>query len=259
MPNKMENQVITKAGILFKKGIFQLLSLFIIFSSVLSGCASSDVSRDASSNVDVGVQNAKNLYGDAMNGDVSDSYQNASQAAKGAMLGGAAGAATGALSSGLGVIPGAATGAILGAAYGSYIDTNVSLQDKLENRGANIIVLGDQILIVVPSARLFNPMTATLKPQAYSTLYKVAQYINSYTKMLVKVTAYTDDSGTSSIDLALSKQQAERVAKVLLASGIDARVLYAVGAGGTRLVTKNSMDWDSDNYRIEITLEKLYV
>lgn len=237
-------------------GCFFLLTCFCLF---LCACASSDVSREAASNMDMGVQNAKNLYNNATEGNIADSYQNASQATKGAIIGGTAGAVTGGLSSGIGVFHGAAIGAILGAAYGSYIDSTTTLDDRLENRGANIVVLGDQILIVLPSARLFNPMTSTLKAQAYSTLYLVAQYINQYTKMLVKVSAYTDASGTSSADLALSQQQAERVAKILLASGVDARVLYATGYGGTRLVTKNTMNWDTDNYRIEITLEKLYV
>ena len=77
--------------------------------------------------------------------------------------------------------------------------------------------------------------------------------------MMVKVSAYTDDTGSRTIDLNLSKQQAQQVAKALLATGIDARLLYADGYGGTNLVRANTMDWDTDNYRIEITLEKLYV
>lgn len=236
-----------------------LLLLLCCSAFILSACASSDVSRDAASNVNMGIENAKNLVSGVSNGNLSDSYQNASQTTKGAILGGTAGALTGALASGVGIIPGTATGAILGASYGGYIDSVTTLRDRLENRGANIIILGDQILIVVPSARLFNPMTSTIKPDAYGTLKMVSQFINSYTKMLVKVSAYTDKSGSPQIDLALSQQQAEHVAKTLLASGVDARVLYAEGYGGTNLVRMNDLQWDSDNYRIEITLEKLYV
>jgi len=231
--------------------------LFLLMSLILSGCASSDVSRDAAANVDLGVQNARNLI--STDGSIADTYQNANQATKGAILGGTAGAVTGALVSPIGVLPGAAAGVIFGASYGSYIDSNMSLQDQLENRGATIVVLGDQILVVIPSARLFDAWTSTLKPQAYSTLRLVSRFINGYTKMLVKVSAYTSDTGSSSVDLALSQQQADAVSKTLLASGIDARLLYAVGQGSSHLVMKNTGEWDSDNYRIEITLEKLYV
>lgn len=231
---------------------------FFLSVSVLHGCASSDVQRDAASNIDLGVQNAKNLGSSAANGDIADTYQNASQATKGGLMGGAVGAATGAMSGAVGFLPGAAAGAILGASYGSYIDASTTLADRLDNRGANVIVLGDQILIVIPSARIFNAMSASIKPTAYSTLDLIAEYINGYTKMLVKISAYTNDLGSKRVNLALSNQQAQSVAKYFTASGVDARVLYAAGYGGTRLVDKNALEWDkSDNYRIEITLEKL--
>lgn len=237
----------------------RLFFLLLIFFA-LSGCASSEVSRNAASNVDMGVQNARNLTSGFGSSEIADSYQNTSQASKGAMLGGAAGGLAGSLMGGIGFVPGAATGAMLGGSYGSYIDSRTTLADKLENRGSNIIVLGDQVMIVLPSARIFSAMSSNIKPQAYPTLDLVSEYINSYTKMLVKVAAYTDAIGPQSVNLALSQQQANNVVKYLNATGVDARVLYAVGYGGTNLVVKNAEDWGvSDNYRIEITLEKLQV
>ncbi len=234
-------------------------SVFLICLSImLAGCASSAVQRDAASNIDLGVHNAKQLVnGDS---DLSDAYQNASQATKGALIGGASGAVTGAVySSSIGIIPGLAVGAILGGSYGAYIDANTTLRDKLENRGANIIVLGDHIMIVIPSARIFDAYSSTIKPRAYSTLDLLASYVNSFTKMLVKIAVYTDDTGSNQVDMALSNQQAQQLERYLVKTGIDARVLYATGLGGTHLVTTNCQAWDNDNYRIEVTLEKLIV
>lgn len=256
----MENFFFAKAGTLFGKGKLQFLSLIILFCLILSGCASSNVSRSVTSNIDKGVVNAEGLVDGAENSSIADSYQNSSQAAKGALIGGAAGAITGALSSGIGVIAGTATGAILGASYGAYIDANTNLQDQLVNRGATIVVLGDQIMIVIPSARIFNDMTPKIKSSAYSTLNLLTRYVNGFTKMLVKISAYTNDTGSASYDLSLSQQQADAIERFLVATGIDARLLYALGCGGTHLVERNSKVWDdNDNYRIEITLEKLYV
>lgn len=246
-------------SVLWGKTYFKHFLFSIVVISFLSACASSDVSREAASNMDMGVSNAKSLGDRISDSDIGDAYQNASQATKGAIIGGTAGAATGALVSGIGVIPGTATGLILGASYGSYIDSKTTLEDKLQNRGVNIVVLGDQILIVIPSARLFDYMTANVRPHAYSTLNMVAQYINQFTKMMVKVGGYTDNTGASTTDVTLSREQAEKVARILTASGIDARVLYAEGYGSSHLVQRSDMNWDSDNYRIEITLEKLYV
>lgn len=257
MLNRLMDQLRKRISSKVESVIKSMRGVFLISLSMLMvGCASSAVQRGAASNVDLGVRNAKNL----VNGDanIADAYQNANQTTKGAIIGGTAGAVTGAIySSSVGILPGLAVGAILGGSYGAYIDANTSLQDKLENRGANIVVLADQVMIVIPSARIFNPYTSTIKPQAYSTLNLLTQYLNSFTKMLVKVSVYTDDTGSNSVDRALSSQQAHQVEKYLVAAGADARVLYATGYGGTRLVTTNCGEWDNDNYRIEITLEKL--
>ncbi len=235
--------------------------LVLIATILLYGCATSPASRTAASNVDIGVQNAKNLSSDmTQNNSLSQSYQNTSQATKGAILGGAAGAVTGSFVSGVGAVVGTAGGAILGASYGAYIDSISTLSDRLENRGVTVVELGDQILIVIPSSALFTYMSGELQPQANSTLDLVAQYINKYPNTLVKVSGYTNDTGSSRVDLALSQQQAATVAKTLQAYKLNTRVLYAQGYGGTNLVERNSLDWDhSANYRIEITLEKLPV
>jgi outer membrane protein OmpA-like peptidoglycan-associated protein len=254
----VENWILAMRHVLFQKKIIYLSLLLSMFCLLINGCASSEVSRDVTAGVDLGVQNAKSLANGVSRSNVVDSYQNASQQAKGAMLGGTAGVLTGALSS-VAMIPATATGALVGATYGAYIDANTTLEDQLANRDVTVVVLGDQILIVIPSARIFHAMTANIEPQAYSTLNLVSQYINQYTTMLVKVTAYTNATGPDSVNLALSQQQARSVVKYLSAAGVDARVLYATGYGGTRLVEKNSLIWDgSDNYRIEITLEKLF-
>lgn len=234
--------------------VLVLISIFMLY-----GCASSHVSRDVASNVDMGVQNAKGLVDGVSESSIADSYQNASQRAKGAMLGGAAGAVGGSLVTAIGALPGGLVGAVFGASYGSYIDRQATLEDQLKNRGANIVILGDQILIVLPSARLFRHMTASIKPDAYSTIELTAIYINRFTKTLVKISAHTAALSSPEVDFALSQKQAEAVSRMLQASGVDARILYASGYGGTQLVQGGS-NWEgNDNYRIEITLEKLYV
>jgi outer membrane protein OmpA-like peptidoglycan-associated protein len=252
--------VIARAGCHYKCTILRLVTLFSILAIALTGCASSNVSRDAASNVDMGLDNANKLGTNFADGDVVESYQNSSQRSKGAMLGGAVGAVAGVASSSVAVIPGAMVGMILGATYGSYIDSQSSVADQLTNRGATIIELGDQLLVVIPSARIFEGMTDKIKPPAYSTLNLLAAYINQYPNTLVKISAYTDDIGEKSINLALSKQQAAKVVHYLTADKVNTRVLYAEGFGGTNLVMKNTEEWGkSDNYRLEVTLEKLDV
>ncbi len=88
----------------------------------------------------------------------------------------------------------------------------------------------------------------------------VAELIGRYPNMTVKVSAYTNASGPERINQALSQRQAESVMKYLWRRGVDTRLISAVGYGGTHLVEKDTPDWDKgENYRIEVTLEKLPV
>lgn len=224
---------------------------------LLAGCASSNVSRDVTAQIDQGVQNVQNGYQYATEGNAAYTYQNTTQRTKGVFLGGAAGTVTG-MSTSLGVVPGVLAGAILGASYGQYIDANTTLRDQLENRGLNMMTLGNNVRIIIPSGIIFNEMTATINPSATSTFPLLAQYINSFTTMSVMVSAYTDNLAPPRISLALSKAQAKSVANMLAVSGVNTRLLFANGYGGTQLVDDNTLVWgESDNNRVEIAFETL--
>ena len=221
----------------------------------LTGCASSDLSRRSATEVDNVYDSSQNI---GNNSDPFGAYRNASQAVKGGIIGGAAGAIIGTASSAVGTVPGALGGAVFGAAMGAYIDTRTTWHDKLENAGGQVLVLGDQIKIIIPSATLFHSMTGNFNASAYKTLDRVASYLRTFDKISVKVAAYTNATGPARINQELSQQQADSVARYLWFRGINTRLLTAVGYGGNHLVRQNSYEWnENENYRIEITVEKL--
>lgn len=230
--------------------------LLILFSLLLAGCASSNVSRYAASTVDETYSRFHN--GRSGPSSFSDTYQNTSQATKGTLIGGMTGTVVGAFSSSIGVVPGAVGGALIGAVYGSYIDANTTLQDRLINRGATIVIIGDQVLIVLPSYHLFQPWSAEFKGQAYSTLRLTAEFLQTMTNMSITVTAYLGECALKTRNLLITKKQADNVARYLWKLGINTRLLYAEGRGSTHLVEQDTGGWeDNANNRIEITLEKL--
>jgi len=238
--------------------IFSILSMLFFCVLCLQGCASSDVSRQLSSQVNTGYQHTSDRLSTVGNGSVSDSYQNSSQTTKGVLIGGTAGAVAGSMTTGIGLFTGAAGGAIFGGAIGAYIDAHTTLEDKLKNRNVNVIVLGDQIMIIIPSAQLFSGRSAEMNPYGYSTLDLVSQYIGRNTNMMVRISAYMNPNDMQRVDYALSQQQAEAVEKYLWRTGIDTRLLYASGYGELNPVTCPAAEWGAgDNYRVEITLEKL--
>ncbi len=237
-----------------------MLCFFSVILFSLQGCASSAAGRGAAGSADqayLETDYAMRHFGDS--GDVSTAYQNSSQTAKGVVIGGVVGAAAGSATSPVGGVAGFGLGAIFGGALGKYIDSHTTLADKLENRHVRVIEMGDQILIVINSTTLFYPNTSNIRSDAYDTLDLVSQYINSKTNMSVKIAAYTSAAEPERITRPLSQQQADHVMKYLWNRHINTRLLYAEGGGSSKLVTANTANWDSDNYRVEITLEKLPV
>lgn len=233
--------------------IFFLVSIFL-----LQSCASSNVSRSSEKAVNSVYSGTDSSITGLTQSSMVDTYQNSSQTSKGVIIGGVTGGVIGGFTNGIGVVAGSVTGAILGGALGAYIDANTTLVDKLNNRGVKVFVLGDQVMIVLPSSKVFYEMTPTIKTSAYSTLNLVSELIGSYVNMTVKVSAYTNASGPERVSYVLSKEQAEHVATYLWRHGVNTRLLYAEGCGGRNLVEANSLDWSkSMNYRVEITLEKL--
>lgn len=239
----------------FKKGNFScLFTLLICF--LLSSCAASSVSRSAATHVDTVVGDTTPVG--IAEGDSSLSYDNYSQTSKGIIVGGAAGAAVGVLTAGsMGIFPGMAGGAVLGGIFGAYIDRHTTLKDQIDNMGGKVLVLGDQLMIVLPSAQLFKDHTAQLQPHAHETLDTVAQLIRGLTTISVRISGYTNATGVPEENCKLSQRQADAVLKYLFPI-INTRVVTGVGYGGTHLIARNNPVWNEGaNYRIEITLEKL--
>jgi outer membrane protein OmpA-like peptidoglycan-associated protein len=234
--------------------------IFLLIGFFLQGCASSSVQREAANQVDGGVGNATAMA--SGDGNIADAYQNSSQAIKGVLIGGAAGALIGNAIPGIGPVTGLASGAIAGGAYGTYIDSYTSLQDQLENRNVRIIILGDQIRLVMLSSQVFeSSVSSTIRPSAFSTLDLVTQFINQYPNVSVQVSAHTNVLGSERVNQALTQQQAESITRYLWRTRINTRLLYASGYGSSQLVTKAdpTQYGESDNDRVEITLEKVPV
>jgi outer membrane protein OmpA-like peptidoglycan-associated protein len=235
--------------------LFILLSLLLLG---LFGCASSTVSRSAAGQVDSVYENSNAMLENSVDNNPANAYQNASQTTKGVLLGGTVGAVAGGISSGAaGVLPGAAGGAVIGGVLGAYIDHHTDIRDQLENRGVKVLILGDQVMLVLSSDKTFVGMTSDMRPQSYSTLDLIANLINGFTTMSVKVGAYTNNTGDKEVNRVVSQQQANSIVKYLWPR-LNTRVLTGMGYGGEHLIEKNNLQWaQGKNYRIEIVLEKL--
>jgi len=225
------------------KRIMTRVCCFILFcGTFLAGCASNHTVSQSSETPRL---------------DVVGAWQGSSERTKGILIGGATGAVAGGMTSGAGLLPAAAGGAILGGAFGAYLDSSRTLADSLESHGANVMILGDQIKIVLSANDLFQQNSANFRASAPSALNAVSHFVSQYQNRQVMVSAFTDPSESSSTSLALTTAQADAIARWLWQSGINTRLLYAAGYGNTRPVAKPCGNHWAGNNRIEITLAKL--
>jgi flagellar motor protein MotB len=232
---------------------FFMLSFLL---SMLTACASSSFTDSSANHVDAVYRDTTHFVSHIGDNSLA-AYPNTSGIVQGAAAGSLIGAGTIGFTSGTtgGALMGGAGGAIIGGIIGAFIANNATYIQQLENRGAKVLVLGDHVMIVIPSVQVFRPMTPTMYPQAGDTFDLIAKMVSSYTTMSIKVAAYTDGEGLDTVLKALSQQQAETVVKYLWPR-VNTRLLYGVGYGNENHLTKPG---GAANARIEITLEKLPV
>jgi outer membrane protein OmpA-like peptidoglycan-associated protein len=112
---------------------------------------------------------------------------------------------------------------------------------------------GKRTLYTLPGTA-FASGSATLAPSAIASLR--AQFKAIGAKKKLRVEAHTDDQGSDSANLALSQRRAEAVRKALIATGIAASRISAVGRGEAAPVADNgSAEGRARNRRVEITVE----
>lgn len=173
----------------------------------------------------------------------------------GAMTGAAIG---GAAAGGIGVGIGAVMGGVVGASFGDIIQAHMTLVDQLQYHGVEVIQLGDEIKLILPTDRFFKPNSPLMNMQYYPVMNLVGDFIGKFQKINIKVAGYTDDQGEWQRNLALSTSQAQSVLRYLWNYGIDTRLIYAQGYGSLHPIANNNLaQGRAMNRRIEITLRRI--
>ena len=137
---------------------------------------------------------------------------------------------------------------------GYYMDVQLA---TLRKRFAGVDVTlsreDGQLRLVLPESATFTSGSAELTGNARGMLEGVAQVLAEYDKTLVVVEGHSDALGPAGFNQTLSEQRALAVAHSLLAHGVSARRLVAVGYGADRPVASNDTDADrARNRRVEL-------
>lgn len=183
-------------------------------------------------------------------------YGTAIGAAVGAGLGQAIGGDTGGTLLGAGI--GAAVGGLAGAGIGKYMqDQEVALQQQLATSEAASVRRDANVLAVTfKSDMLFDSGSAALKAGAYQEINRVAQVLVQYPETRIRVAGHTDSDGSEAFNQDLSVRRAENVRNALVAQGVAAARINAIGFGETQPIADNSTAAGKQlNRRVVVTIE----
>ncbi|MBK7811573.1 MAG: OmpA family protein [Saprospiraceae bacterium] len=155
---------------------------------------------------------------------------------KGAIIGTAAGAGMGAVigkasgNTALGAIIGAAVGGSAGALIGNKMDKQAR-EIKSAVPDAEVIRVGEGIVVEFTSSILFSFDKSTLSNQAKGNLDNLAEILNTHSDTDNEIQGHTDSKGSNSYNQNLSIQRAKAVSNYLSQKGTASHRLNIKGFG----------------------------
>ena len=159
-----------------------------------------------------------------------EATKNASNTQKGAVIGAGSGAVIG------GVIGnnvgkgntalGAIIGGVVGGTAGGYIGSRMDKQAKKieqEIPGAEVERVGEGINVTFDEASgvYFDSEKYNLNAKSQETLNKLAGIFKEYPNTNILVEGHTDNTGSDSYNLTLSKNRAQAVTNYMVSNGLD--------------------------------------
>lgn len=176
----------------------------------------------------------------------------------GSGIGAAAGAAVGAIighQSGnrdQGAIIGAALGGVAGGAYGYKLDKQAKELEKI----AETKRTEDGIVTKLKGDLLFPTGSTELAGAGKNNVGQVADILKKYPENRIVVVGHTDSTGKSDKNQMLSEARAQAVRTLIVAQGVPAEAVTAVGAGQNDPVADNkTKDGRAKNRRVELQIK----
>jgi outer membrane protein OmpA-like peptidoglycan-associated protein len=185
--------------------------------------------------------------------------QKTSNAAKGAGIGAISGALLGAATSkdkSRGALTGALVGGAVGGGVGYYMDRQeAELRKQLEGTGVRIKREGDNLRLVMPGNITFATGRAEINARFYDVLNSVGIVLKKYDKTAVKISGYTDSTGSDRTNQTLSEQRAASVGQYLIGRGVKAGRIQTAGYGARYPIAANTTSVGRvQNRRVEMEL-----
>ena len=128
-------------------------------------------------------------------------------------------------------------------------------QPEVSEKVSYAISLDDLNIIKEASKNLqFETGSTTLKPISFTYLHRVVDILLKK-ELSIKLAGYTDNVGSKSANLRLSRERAESVKKYLIKQGVNSNRIEAEGYGSENPIdTNNTSAGRLNNRRVEFTI-----
>lgn len=193
-----------------------------------------------------------------------DAVKNANNEQKGAVIGSTGGAVIGGVignNTGDGnTALGAIIGGVVGGAAGAYIGDRMDKQAKeieQEIPGAEVERVGEGINVTFDesSGVYFATDKYNINDKSQQTLNKLADIFEEYPNSNILVEGHTDNTGSESYNLTLSKNRAQAVTNYLLGQGLSAGRFETKWYGESQPKYDNSTaEGRAKNRRVELAI-----
>jgi len=179
---------------------------------------------------------------------------------RGAIIGGAAGGVTGGIighqtgSTTRGAIIGAIAGGTIGAVIGHQMDQQAK-EISQDVPGAEVARVGEGITVTFASGLLFDFDSDVIRATAAENLRTLAASLNKYANTDLLIVGHTDAVGTTAYNQTLSERRAAAARNFLIAQGVSAGRLQAMGRGESEPIDSNETEAGRQaNRRVEIAI-----
>ncbi len=134
-------------------------------------------------------------------------------------------------------------------------ETTLVVADTATTRPAAPVIKADT-LIVLGAELLFETDKSTLRSEHFAMLTPIVEYLVSHPDRSVKISGYTDNTGSEQHNLTLSKRRSDVVAEYLVGNGIDPNRLETFGLGSEKPIASNTTDEGRrKNRRVELLIQ----
>lgn len=136
----------------------------------------------------------------------------------------------------------------------------VRLEQILTSKGVKIVIIGQMVLVSVPSHLVFHEESPRIKWGSYQLLNEIAEYLCKFRKISLYVTAYNDCYLSVKRTKSLTLARAREVSNYLWSQNVRTRLIFTRGKGNDKPIVSQHMCSDvSPNSRIEIVFRRAII